>query len=74
MEYFQTDLKKLIETDVRYLQPKQILKMMHEALSSLNFIHQCNVVHRDIKPANIFVTNDLQVKIGDFGISRSLPE
>ena len=74
MEYFHTGLKKLIETDVRYLQPKQILKIMRDALASLNFIHQCNVVHRDIKPANIFVTNDLQVKIGDFGISRTLPE
>lgn len=59
MEYFHTDLKKLIESDVRYLQPNQILRIMHEALNSLRFIHQCNVVHRDIKPANIFVTKDL---------------
>lgn len=48
--------------------------MMQDALSALNFIHQCNVVHRDIKPANIFITEDMQVKLGDFGISRTLPE
>lgn len=74
MEYFPTDLKKLIESDLRYLSHKKLLKIMHGALNAMNFIHQCNVVHRDIKPANIFLTEDLDVKIGDFGISRSLPE
>lgn len=74
MEYFPTDLKKLIESDLRYLSHKKLIKIMHGALNAMNFIHQCNVVHRDIKPANIFLTEDLDVKIGDFGISRSLPE
>ena len=37
-------------------------------------MHKHNVVHRDIKPENLFVTESLGVKIGDFGISRSLPE
>ena len=58
MEYFPTDLKKLIETDLRYQPPKTLLKIMFNALNALNFIHQCNVVHRDIKPANILLTHD----------------
>lgn len=33
-----------------------------------------NVVHRDIKPENILVDNYCNVKICDFGLSRTLPE
>lgn len=29
-------------------------------------------MHRDIKPDNILVTEDLEVKICDFGLSRSI--
>lgn len=51
-----------------------MLKIMYDSLCALRFLHSCNVIHRDIKPANLLLTEDLQVKIGDFGISRSLPE
>jgi len=43
-------------------------------LSSLQFLHETNVIHRDLKPANILVQADWSVKISDFGLSRSLPQ
>jgi len=36
-------------------------------------MHSANVIHRDIKPANILVDSQCQVKICDFGLSRSQP-
>lgn len=37
----------------------------------MHFIHKCNIIHRDIKPSNILITENLEVKIADFGLSRS---
>jgi len=36
------------------------------------YIHQFNILHRDLKSSNVMITNDGQVKIIDFGISKFL--
>jgi serine/threonine protein kinase len=39
-------------------------------LDALAYAHRNNVVHRDIKPANIFICQNHEIKILDFGISK----
>ena len=48
------------------------LFILRQLLEGLSYIHQLGIVHRDLKPANIFIMNNGNVKIGDFGLSKDL--
>ena len=43
-----------------------------EILDGLEAAHRVGVVHRDVKPSNCFITAEGRIKVGDFGLARSL--
>lgn len=68
-EYMETDLAKLLEQGP--LREEHARLFMYQLLRGLKYIHSANVLHRDLKPANLFInTEDLVVRIGDFGLAR----
>ncbi len=46
------------------------LNWMKQLSNGLSFAHKRGVVHRDIKADNIFITEEGDLKIGDFGLAR----
>jgi hypothetical protein len=62
-------LKSLLDSQERFALP-DIVRIMEDLLSGLQFSHLRGVVHRDIKPANVMLTSSGQAKIADFGIAR----
>jgi serine/threonine protein kinase/outer membrane protein assembly factor BamB len=48
------------------------LNWMKQLAAGLSFAHKRGVVHQDIKADNIFITNEGDLKIGDFGLARLL--
>jgi hypothetical protein len=51
-----------LETGVGYIK---------QMLSALGYAHQQGVVHRDVTPANVLITAASEVKLTDFGLSKS---
>lgn len=70
-KYSTLDLEKAIDKSVDKFQPSQAKALTYNLLCALKFLHSANILHRDLKPANILVNTSFQVKICDFGLSRS---
>ena len=53
------------------LSSEQILKIIAQIASALDFAHAKGIVHRDIKPSNIIVGPDGHAVLTDFGIAKA---
>ena len=71
MEYVDgATLRYLLEQSTK-LPCELALFVAGEVLRGLAFAHQKGIVHRDIKPANVLITRSGEIKVADFGISRT---
>nr|XP_023695240.1 probable serine/threonine-protein kinase nek1 [Paramormyrops kingsleyae] len=50
----------------------QILDWFVQICLGLKYVHNSNIVHRDIKPQNVFLIDEKNIKLGDFGVSKIL--
>lgn len=64
-------LQDLLDTHGPLPSEQAVAKIL-DVIDGLLEAHRRGVIHRDVKPSNCFVDVDDRVKIGDFGLSRTL--
>eukprot|EP00743_Colponemidia_sp_Colp-15_P010894 GILK01012068.1.p1 GENE.GILK01012068.1~~GILK01012068.1.p1 ORF type:complete len:862 (+),score=168.21 GILK01012068.1:96-2681(+) len=65
---------KQAKMEGRHFDDDTILSWFSQIVLGVMLMHSKNILHRDIKTQNIFLTKDNYVKLGDFGIAKSLSE
>lgn len=57
------------------LKERYVSKFMSQLVKGLIYLHETmSVVHRDLKLGNLFLDNQLNIKIGDFGLSAIIKD
>lgn len=56
--------KRITEPELRYYVRQIVLACV--------YLHDCKIVHRDLKLGNLFLNDDMQVKVGDFGLASRM--
>lgn len=56
--------KAITEAECRYF--------VRQIATACDFLHKARIIHRDLKLGNLFLNDDMEIKIGDFGLATRL--
>ncbi len=77
--YLVTELCKNGELNALVKREKQlpisrVKRMFRQIVEGVQYLHQNRIIHRDLKLANIMLTEEGDIKIGDFGLAVQLKD
>mmetsp|Transcript_88971 Transcript_88971/g.203495 ORF Transcript_88971/g.203495 Transcript_88971/m.203495 type:complete len:427 (-) Transcript_88971:183-1463(-) len=71
LELCDSDLQQL-SRKTSYIGLASGRTLLHNLLRGVKYLHSAGILHRDLKPANCLVMQNCEVKICDFGLSRTV--
>ena len=72
MEYLEgDDLSDMMKAGRRFTD-EELKRWWNQIVSALSYTHAQGIVHRDLKPSNLFLDQDGNIKLLDFGIAKMM--
>eukprot|EP01095_Lingulamoeba_sp_RSL-Kostka_P000136 TRINITY_DN10244_c0_g1_i1.p1 TRINITY_DN10244_c0_g1~~TRINITY_DN10244_c0_g1_i1.p1 ORF type:complete len:298 (-),score=71.44 TRINITY_DN10244_c0_g1_i1:156-1049(-) len=68
MERARCDLMDYI-SEMEEMPEEEICRLFQQICLAVAYMHKLHIAHLDIKPENVFLDKDINVKLGDFGMS-----
>ena len=72
-DYVETDLHKILHSD-QALGMDHVVFIIYQLLMAVAYSHKRGIIHRDMKPANILITEKVEIRLADYGMSRVIGE
>ena len=70
MEHLEGKTLKKVLKEKGTLTDEEIIDIMIPVMDALQGIHKKGIIHRDVSPENIYICNDGNIKLIDFGAAR----
>lgn len=70
MERMKSDMSRTIATLPKNTRDLHVLLITSQIFKGLEKIHKLKIIHLDLKPDNIFMRNEYEALVADFGLSQ----
>ena len=70
MDYIEGESLQEYMERIGRIRTEDAVELMLPILKALDYLHSKDIIHRDVKPTNIYITNDGQPVLLDFGSAR----
>ena len=69
-EFVEKNLLELLQEHPQGLDPNLIRHLIYQLCKAIKYMHEQNIIHRDVKPENLLITDNMELKLCDFGFAR----